>query len=93
MTTIRIDRDLTVQKVLEAWPSTRNVFIGRRMACVGCDLAPFMTIAEAEAAYGIPAGDLERELQAAAKNPQHPITNAAATRPHNAATGNPESGQ
>lgn len=66
MTTIRVHRDLTIQNMLDACPSAREVFFARRMACVGCDLAPFMTIGEAEAAYGIPPGELEQELRAAA---------------------------
>ncbi len=86
MTANRIHRDLTVQKVLDTWPSTRNVFIGRRMACVGCDLAPFMTIAEAEAAYGIPPGELEKELHATA-------TRGTETPNSHAAIRNPESRQ
>jgi hybrid cluster-associated redox disulfide protein len=64
-----IHRDLTVQAVLDTWPTTRTVFMARRMACVGCDLAPFMTVAEAAASYGIPADDLERDLRAAATVP------------------------
>lgn len=70
MTASRFHRDLTVQAVLDAWPSTRHVFFARRMACVGCDMAPFMTIAEAAASYGIPADDLERDLRAAASAPR-----------------------
>lgn len=66
MTAIRFDQDLTVQMVLDAWPATRSVFIRRRMACVGCVLAPFMTIAEAAGAYGIAPDSLAAELQAAA---------------------------
>lgn len=66
MSTIHFHRDMTVQAVLDAWPATRTVFIARRMACVGCELAPFMTIADAAAAYDIPAGQLEDELRIAA---------------------------
>lgn len=66
MTTIQFHQGLTVQTVLDAWPGTQSVFIRRRMACVGCDLAPFMTIAEAAAAYGIGPDTLEAELRAAA---------------------------
>jgi hybrid cluster-associated redox disulfide protein len=66
MTANRFDVDLTVQVVLDSWPATRSVFIRRRMACVGCDLAPFMTIAEAASAYGIGPDALAAELEAAA---------------------------
>ena len=69
MTRVRVHRDLTVQTVIDTWPSTREVFLRRRMACVGCDLAPFMTIGEAAASYGIAPDELERDLQAAAMNP------------------------
>jgi hybrid cluster-associated redox disulfide protein len=69
MTTTGIHRDLTVQELLDSWPSTREVFIRRRMACVGCDLAPFMTIGEAAASYGIAPDDLEQELHAALTQP------------------------
>jgi hybrid cluster-associated redox disulfide protein len=86
MTTIRIHRDLTVQAVLDAWPSTREVFIGRRMACVGCNLAPFMTVAEAAAAYNMAADDLEQALRAAAMPSADPPESCAAIR-------NPESRQ
>jgi hybrid cluster-associated redox disulfide protein len=89
MTTNRIHRDLTVQTVLDTWPSTRSVFIRRRMACVGCDLAPFMTIAEAEAAYGIPPGELERDLQSAVTEPARSASVAAPSS--QAAIRNPES--
>lgn len=65
----RIHRDLTVQAVLDTWPATRAVFMARRMACVGCDLAPFMTIGEAAASYGISSDALERDLRAAATKP------------------------
>jgi hybrid cluster-associated redox disulfide protein len=68
----RLHRDLTVQTVLDVWPSTRAVFIARRMACVGCDMAPFMTIAEAAASYNIGVDDLERELRAAAATSASP---------------------
>jgi hybrid cluster-associated redox disulfide protein len=72
MTSIQVRLDLTVQTLLDTWPSTREVFIRRRMACVGCDLAPFMTIAEAADSYGIAPRELERELQAAAMKPVGP---------------------
>jgi hybrid cluster-associated redox disulfide protein len=87
MTTIRFHHDQTVQAVLNAWPATKDVFIRRRMACVGCVLAPFMTIAEAAIAYGIEPDTLEAELRAAAST--HPPESTFAT----AAIHKPESRQ
>jgi hypothetical protein len=37
------------------------------MACVGCAIAPYHTVAEACADYGVAFGRLKRELAAAAK--------------------------
>lgn len=86
MTATKIHRDLTVQKLIDTWPSTREVFIRRRMACVGCDLAPFMTIAEAAISYGIAPDALEQDLRAAATQPADPSSSTfsalhAAIRP------------
>jgi hybrid cluster-associated redox disulfide protein len=82
MTNIRFHQDLTVQTVLDAWPATQHVFIRKRMACVGCDLAPFMTIAEAAIAYGIDPDTLEAELRAAASAHQ-PASSLETAAPHN----------
>jgi hybrid cluster-associated redox disulfide protein len=80
MSESRIHRDLTVQAVLDTWPSTRKVFIARRMACVGCELAPFMTVADAAAAYAMATDDLEQALQAAAQPAPPTSVSCAAIR-------------
>jgi hybrid cluster-associated redox disulfide protein len=46
-----------------------QVFVRRRMACPGCAMAPFMTLAEAAASYGLDPHQLVRELQAAMDEP------------------------
>lgn len=51
--------------VMERWPETAPIFMRLRMACVGCDVAGFETVAEAAAAYGIAVDRLVAELQAA----------------------------
>jgi len=48
------------------WPGTARVFIRRKMACVGCIMAPFQTLAAAARAYGIAETVLLAEMQAAA---------------------------
>ncbi|MFN8497895.1 MAG: DUF1858 domain-containing protein [Anaerolineae bacterium] len=45
--------DMTVEEILNQWPATVPVFMQHRMACVGCDLAGFETLAEAVAIYGL----------------------------------------
>lgn len=42
---------LTVDQVLARWPQTIPVFLHHRMACAGCAIAPFETVAEAAAIY------------------------------------------
>ncbi len=58
-----IDPGLTVAEVLERWPATAAVFVARCMACVGCAMARFDTLADAAAAYGVAPGTLLRELR------------------------------
>lgn len=64
-----LDLEQTVADTLERWPETAQVFTRRGMACVGCVMAPFMTIGEAAASYGIPAAELAADLAAAAAQP------------------------
>jgi hybrid cluster-associated redox disulfide protein len=56
---------LTVKAALDRWPAVIPVFIRRRMACVGCAVAPFMTLAEAAESYGIPPAALIADLRRA----------------------------
>jgi hybrid cluster-associated redox disulfide protein len=54
---------LTVAEVLERWPATAAVFGRRCMACLGCAMAPFDTIGEAAAVYGIELNRFLAELR------------------------------
>jgi hybrid cluster-associated redox disulfide protein len=47
-----------------------QVFVRRRMACPGCAMAPFMTLAEAAASYGLDPQQLVSELEAAMDKPK-----------------------
>lgn len=55
----------TVEQVLERHPSAIRVFLDRRMACVGCTMAPFDTIADCAANYGTSAEGLLADLRSA----------------------------
>lgn len=44
---------LTVAQVLARWPQTIPVFLHYHMACAGCVMAPFETVAEAASIYGL----------------------------------------
>jgi hybrid cluster-associated redox disulfide protein len=66
MTESPLSSDLIVADVLRRWPATIRVFARRRMACVGCAMAPFMTLEEAARSHGMePAtflADLRRSV-------------------------------
>ena len=52
----QLTADLTVAQVMDRWPETIPIFFRYRMACAGCPIAPFETVAEVAAIYGL---DLE----------------------------------
>lgn len=52
----------TVGDVLRRWPRVAAVFVRHRMACVGCAMAPFETLAEAAAAYRLPVEAFTQEV-------------------------------
>ena len=51
-----------VAEVMDRWPVSVGVFNRRRMACPGCVMAPFMTVAEAAISYGLSPAELEADL-------------------------------
>ena len=61
-----LTQDLTVEETLQHWPQTAKVFLRRRMACVGCTIAPFETLGEVSKIYDINAEQFLQELQKAA---------------------------
>ncbi len=56
---------MTVAAVMACWPATVQVFNARGMACPGCVMAPFMSVAEAAGAYRLDEAGLCRDLIAA----------------------------
>ena len=58
--------DMNIAEVLEQWPETAVVFLERRMACPGCAMAPFGTVADAARHYELDADAFVAELQRAA---------------------------
>lgn len=61
--------ELTVADVMRRWPRTVQVFIAHRMACPGCPMAGFMTVAEAAGSYGLDTGVLVSALSAGLDEP------------------------
>lgn len=62
MTPPQIEANQTVADVLTSWPQTIPVFTGHQMACVGCPIAPFETLAEVAAVYHLNLRDFLSEL-------------------------------
>jgi hybrid cluster-associated redox disulfide protein len=62
-----IDETQTVSDVMRRWPATVAVFVRRRMACPGCAMAGFMTVAAAAREYRLPPAELLAELRAVAR--------------------------
>ncbi|MCA1777530.1 MAG: DUF1858 domain-containing protein [Loktanella sp.] len=49
--------ELCVAELMRLWPDTINVFLRRRMLCVGCMVSHFHTVADVCLAY-----DLDRDV-------------------------------
>jgi hybrid cluster-associated redox disulfide protein len=58
------DPDLTLAELFAEWPETARVFLARRMACAGCPLARFHTVADACAEYAQAVGPFRAALLA-----------------------------
>ncbi len=59
----QLEPGLTVAEVLARWPQTISVFMHHRMACVGCAIAPFETLAEVAAVYDLDPSCFLSELE------------------------------
>jgi len=44
---------MIVADLLSEWPEAIPVFLNRRMACVGCNMARFETLQDASRIYGV----------------------------------------
>jgi hybrid cluster-associated redox disulfide protein len=69
-----ISSHLTAAEVMQRWPATIPVFIRHCPACVGCPFAPFETLAEIPAIYGLRVDDFIRELQQTIDSTDEPTT-------------------
>ena len=58
----RIHTSMTVAEVLSHDPRTAEVFLKHRMACVGCAIAPFETLADVAEIYNVSIEKLLTEL-------------------------------
>lgn len=59
----QLESGLTVAEVLARWPQTIPVFLRHRMACVGCAITPFETLAEVTKIYKLDLDCFLSELE------------------------------
>ena len=59
------DPDLPLGLLFSHWPATATVFLSHRMLCFGCPIAPFHTVIDACAEYGLDEMAFRAALQAA----------------------------
>ncbi len=57
-----LEEDLTLAELFERWPMTASVFVENRMACVGCPMAKFNTLADAIRIYSLSQEGFFQEL-------------------------------
>jgi len=67
-----------VAPFLSRHPGAASVFFAHRMACVGCSLSPFDTLADAAREYRLPLAEFLAELELASGTP---AANDAGPRP------------
>jgi len=60
--------NLTIAELLSRWPETAPVFHRHGMACVGCALESFCSVADAAATYNVPLEQFLAELAQVAGN-------------------------
>lgn len=66
------DPDLPLAELFRAWPATARVFWARRLACVGCPIAPFHTVSDTCAEYRQDEASFREALRAVAVGPPMP---------------------
>ena len=64
----QISQNWTASDVLQKYPGSRQVFITRRMLCLGCYMARFCTLNDVAQIYSLEIETLVGEIQKAAIN-------------------------
>ena len=59
------DPDLPLRLLFDRWPQVGSVFRAQRMLCFGCPIAPFHTVIDACAEYGLDEAAFRADLRAA----------------------------
>ena len=61
-----IDRDALVDDVMRRYPATIRTFLDHKMACIGCPIAGFHTVADACREHTVEEGGFLTALRAIA---------------------------
>jgi hybrid cluster-associated redox disulfide protein len=61
---ITVQPETTVKEILDNYPDVTNVFLRRKMACVGCPAEEFASLKEVAKSYEINLQELIDELAA-----------------------------
>ena len=64
-----LSQRMLMADLMSAWPQVIPVLLARRMACVGCDMARFETLADAARIYGLDLKLLMVDLNRVIENP------------------------
>lgn len=62
---------IAMADLMAAWPQVIPTLLDRHMACVGCDMARFETLADAALIYGLDLRNLLADLARAIDNPNN----------------------
>ena len=58
-----ISLQMTISEIFDRWPEIIPIFLNRRMACVGCSLADFMTLEDALEIYHLNMESFIEEIE------------------------------
>jgi len=59
------DPNLPLAVLFCSWPAAASVFLSHRMVCFGCPIAPFHTVIDACAEYGLDEALFRAEMRSA----------------------------
>lgn len=76
--------DMTTAEVMTRWPKTIPIFIRHHMACVGCAIAPFETLAEVIEIHHLNLDRFMQELQQAIESSKADCVTIEPVRPSEA---------
>jgi|AutmiccommuBRH23_1029490.scaffolds.fasta_scaffold03791_9 hybrid cluster-associated redox disulfide protein len=65
VTSCELTAETNIADALSLGAGAAMALVRRGMACPGCAMAPFMSLAEAAASYGVPADQLLEEIRGA----------------------------